>query len=420
MSHEQVQSTHPTEHRSGFWQALPRALSIKAISTGVVAALFGCSGPALIVISAANAGHLTNGQTVAWLFAVYFLGGLISLVMASRYRQPITGAYSIPGAAIMSVALVSIPFAEAVGAFIMSGVIVLLLGISGLIGRIMRWLPMPIVMAMIAGALIRFGVGAVESVGTAPLIAGTALAAFFLASRFLNSVPPVLVAAVVGFVVAYFSGAVQSANVDIAMVAPQFTLPHFSFDAFISISVPLAALVIGAENAQATGVLMAEGYRPPVNAMTVISGIGGIVAGALGGHNANIAGPMTAICASEQAGDDRDKRFGATLVNGVLFCLFGLFAGMAVPLILALPKALIASVAGVAMIGVLLAAFQQAFTKSVGYQVGAFVALVVAMSKLSLLGISSPFWALVAGIVVSELLGEAAKTRKHRQSIDSA
>jgi len=400
--------------------SLLSALSIKAISTGVVAALFGCSGPALIVISAANAGHLTNGQTVAWLFAVYFLGGLISLVMASRYRQPITGAYSIPGAAIMSVALVSIPFAEAVGAFIMSGVIVLLLGISGLIGRIMRWLPMPIVMAMIAGALIRFGVGAVESVGTAPLIAGTALAAFFLASRFLNSVPPVLVAAVVGFVVAYFSGAVQSANVDIAMVAPQFTLPHFSFDAFISISVPLAALVIGAENAQATGVLMAEGYRPPVNAMTVISGIGGIVAGALGGHNANIAGPMTAICASEQAGDDRDKRFGATLVNGVLFCLFGLFAGMAVPLILALPKALIASVAGVAMIGVLLAAFQQAFTKSVGYQVGAFVALVVAMSKLSLLGISSPFWALVAGIVVSELLGEAAKTRKHRQSIDSA
>mgnify|MGYP001281960973 CR=1 FL=1 len=130
MSHEQLPSSHSADHRTGFWQELPRALSVKAISTGVVAALFGCSGPALIVISAANAGHLTNGQTVAWLFAVYFLGGLISLVMAIRYRQPITGAYSIPGAAIMSVALVSIPFAEAVGAFIMSGVIVLLLGVS--------------------------------------------------------------------------------------------------------------------------------------------------------------------------------------------------------------------------------------------------------------------------------------------------
>ncbi|GHB30054.1 benzoate/H(+) symporter BenE family transporter [Salinicola rhizosphaerae] len=383
------------------------AFTVKSISAGVVAALFGCSGPALIVISAANAGHLSNGQTVAWLFAVYFLGGLISLVMALRYRQPITGAYSIPGAAIMSTALVTIPFAEATGAFIMSGIIVLLLGLSGWVSRIMRWLPMPIVMAMIAGALIRFGVGAVESVGAAPLVAGTALIAFFLTSRFLRSVPPVLVAAVVGFVVAYASGAVQTANVDIAMVAPQFTLPVFSLDAFMAISVPLAALVLGAENAQATGVLLAEGYRPPINAMTIVSGIGGVLAGLLGGHNANIAGPMTAICASEQAGEARDRRFGATIVNGVLFCAFGLFAGAAVPIIMALPKALIASVAGVAMIGVLIAALQQAFDRQVGYQVGAFVALVVAMSKLSLLGISSPFWALVAGIIISSILREA-------------
>lgn len=407
MSQKDTRAALPGGDRIHWGKDLRSALSFKSISTGIVAALFGCSGPALIVISAANAGHLTNGQTVAWLFAVYFLGGLISLIMALRYRQPITGAYSIPGAAIMSAALVTIPFAEAVGAFILSGLIVLLLGLSGWVGRIMRWLPMPIVMAMIAGALIRFGVGAVDSVGAAPLIAGTALIAFFLTSRFLKSVPPVLVAAVVGFLMAFFTGAIQTGGVDIAMVAPQFTWPNFSFDAFVAISIPLAALVLGAENAQATGVLLAEGYRPPVNAMTIISGIGGIVAGLLGGHNANIAGPMTAICASDQAGADREKRYGATLVNGVLFCAFGLFAGGAVPLIMALPKALIASVAGVAMIGVLLAAFQQAFNKQSGYQIGAFVALVVAMSKLSLLGISSPFWALVAGIAVSAILREA-------------
>ncbi|WP_280570003.1 benzoate/H(+) symporter BenE family transporter [Chromohalobacter sp. 296-RDG] len=409
MSLDNDQNVHPVKLPGGILQNVRSALSIKAVSTGVVATLFGCSGPALIVISAANAGKLSNGQTVAWLFAVYFLGGLISLIMALRYRQPITGAYSIPGAAIMSAALVTISFSEAVGAFIMAGVIVLLLGASGLVGRVMRWLPMPIVMAMIAGALIRFGVGAVESIGAAPLIAGTSLLAFFLTSRFLKSVPPVLVAAVVGFVVAYVSGSIQAGDVDIAMVAPQFTMPHFSFDAFMAISIPLAALVLGAENAQATGVLLAEGYRPPINAMAIISGIGGILAGFLGGHNANIAGPMTAICASEQAGEERERRYGATLVNGVLFCAFGLFAGGAVPLIQALPKALIASIAGVAMIGVLLAALQQAFNKQIGYQVGAFVALVVAMSNLSLFGISSPFWALVAGIAVSALLRETPR-----------
>lgn len=393
-------------------KSLKESLNVKSISAGVVAALFGCSGPALIVISAAEAGNLSDGQTVAWLLAIYFTGGLISLIMALRYRQPITGAYSIPGAAIMIGALATIPFTEAVGAFIMSGAIVLLLGVSGVVGRIMNWLPMPIVMAMIAGALIRFGTGAVQAVESMPLIAGAAAVAFFVSARLTKAIPPVLTAAIVGFGIALFTGSVQLADVGIAFVAPELTVPTFTLNGLLAIAIPLAALVIGAENAQATGVLLAENYRPPVNAMTTISGIGGIIAGAIGGHNANIAGPMTAICSSEQAGDDKSKRYGATVVNGVLFCAFGLFAGAAVPFILALPKALIGSIAGLAMIGVLIAAFQQAFSKSVGYQIGAMVALLVAMSGISLFGISSPFWALVFGILVSQLLSEKPTAEK--------
>lgn len=394
-----------------WFRSLLQSLNVKSVSAGVVAALFGCSGPALIVISAAEAGNLSSGQTVAWLLAIYFIGGLISLIMALRYRQPITGAYSIPGAAIMIGALATIPFTEAVGAFIMSGAIVLLLGVSGVVGRIMSWLPMPIVMAMIAGALIRFGTGAVQAVESMPLIAGAAAVAFFASARLTKAIPPVLTAAIVGFGIALATGSVQPAGVDIAFVAPEMTMPTFTLNGLLAIAIPLAALVIGAENAQATGVLMAEGYKPPVNAMTTISGIGGIVAGVIGGHNANIAGPMTAICSSEQAGDDKSKRYGATVVNGVLFCAFGLFAGAAVPFILALPKALIGAVAGLAMIGVLIAAFQQAFSKAAGHQIGAMVALLVAMSGISLMGISSPFWALVFGILVSLLLSEQAPAR---------
>lgn len=175
---EDSNSSDAIDASTPWLKSLRQSLNVKSVSAGVVAALFGCSGPALIVISAAEAGNLSDGQTVAWLLAIYFVGGLISLIMALRYRQPITGAYSIPGAAIMIGALATIPFTEAVGAFIMSGAIVLLLGVSGVVGRIMNWLPMPIVMAMIAGALIRFGTGAVQAVESMPLIAGAAAAAF--------------------------------------------------------------------------------------------------------------------------------------------------------------------------------------------------------------------------------------------------
>jgi len=383
---------------------LPKHLGIKTASTGVVATIFGCSGPALIVIGAAEAGHLTNGQTVAWLFSIYVLGGLISLLLALYYKQPINGAYSIPGAALIAGSLATIPFSEAVGAFILAGVLVLVLGVTGLIGRVMRWLPMPIVMAMIAGAMIRFATGTVTALNTAPLIAGAAILAFFVSMRVSRTIPPVLAALVASLIVAFATGAVGGGAANIAFAAPEFTMPAFSIDAFFAIAVPLALLVIGAENAQATGVLLAEGYRPPVNAMTIISGFGGIAAGALGGHNANVAGPMTAICSSDQAGEDKDGRYAATVVNGVLFAFFGLIAGAAVPIVLSLPSALIASVSGLAMIGVLLSACQNAFGKSLGNQTGAFVALAVAMSNVTLLGISAPFWSLVAGVLISALV----------------
>ena len=103
---------------------LPGHLSIKTLSAGLVAAIFGCSGPALIVIGGANNGRLTSGQTVAWLFAIYFLGGMISLILALRYKQPITGAYSIPGAALVAGSLATFSFDQAIGAFIMAGLIV--------------------------------------------------------------------------------------------------------------------------------------------------------------------------------------------------------------------------------------------------------------------------------------------------------
>jgi len=195
--------------------------------------------------------------------------------------------------------------------------------------------------------------------------------------RVTKTIPPVLAALVAGLIAAFATGAVGAGAANIAFAAPEFTMPVFTIDAFFAIAVPFALLVIGAENAQATGVLMAEGYRPPVNAMTIISGIGGIAAGLLGGHNANIAGPMTAICSSEQAGENKEGRYAATVVNGVLFAAFGLVAGAAVPVVLSLPSALIGTVAGLAMIGVLLSAFQNAFGKSLGNQTGAFVALAV-------------------------------------------
>ena len=379
---------------------LPRHLGVAPVGAGLVAAIFGCTGPALIIINGANEADLPPEVTTSWIFGIYVFGGLISLLLGLYYKMPVTGAWSIPGAVLVVGGLANFEFSEMVGAFLTAGALVLVLGLTGLIRRVAAWLPVPIVMAMIAGALIRFGIGVVDAGVSTPTIVIAAVIGYLLLSRFIKTVPGVVGALVFGVAAVLITGGFGSAGTEITLSAPQFIAPTFDVNAILAVGVPLAVLVIGAENAQATGVLMAEGYRPPVNAMTLISGVGGIATSLFGGHNANIAGPMTAICSSEQAGENKEGRYVATVTNGLLFAAFGVFAGAAVALVSTLPPTLIAAVAGLAMIGVLISAFRGAFGAS-GFQSGALAALVIAMSGVTILNISSPFWALLGGVLIS-------------------
>lgn len=384
----------------------PKSLNPKTITAGVVAAIFGCTGPALLVINAATEGGLTEVQTISWLFSIYFFGGLISILLALKYKMPINGAYSIPAVAMMIAVIQEFSIYEAAGAYLISGIIVMLLGFSGIIGKIMRWIPLPIVMAMIAGAMIKFGTGIIAKSVGAPVLGIAALLGFFVLPKFIKRLPPVLGAIILGVIAAAATNQLNWEGASFAFVGPALITPQFTPGAIVSIALPLSVLVIGAENAQATGVLISQKYKPPINMMTIISGIGGILTSMFGGHNANIAGPMTAICSSEEAGEDKEKRYAASVLNGIIFGLFGVFASLALAFVKGLPGALVGIVAGLAMINVLYGAFHIGFGTN-KFRLGSFFALCIALSGVTLFKISSPFWALVGGVAISFLVERA-------------
>ena len=385
--------------RSGF-SDLRKYTTSKSITAGFIAAVFGCTGPALVTISAAtNAGYNTE-QIASWLFGIYVFGGLISFIMALYYKLPIVGAYSIPGATMLGSALVGFNFNEAAFSFIMAGVLVLVLGVTGLIGKVMKWLPLPIVMGMIAGVMLRFGTNIINCTKSSPIIGGAALVGFFIVPKLIKKFPPVLAALICGVLALIATGGFQMESSTVQYIPPRIWMPQFNVATILSVSVPLAALVVGAENAQAIGVLFAQGYKPPINGMTVISGFGGIASGLVGAHNANIAGPMTAICSSSEAGDDKNGRYAASVWNGIFFGAFGLVSSFAITFIKAIPADLINVLAGVAMINVLINAFQDAFgTKK--FKLGSFFALIIGVSGLTIWNIGSAFWALLGGVIVS-------------------
>ncbi|MGQ3414413.1 benzoate/H(+) symporter BenE family transporter [Natrinema versiforme] len=379
-------------------------LDLSKAGAGLTAAIFGCTGPALIILNAANEGGLSNSQAVSWLFSIYVLGGLMTLGMALYYKQPIMGAYTIPGAVMVGVVLADFNLAEAAGAYFVSGVLVFLIGISGSFRKVVEFLPQPIIMGMIAGVLIEFTIGIITAVSEAPIVAGAGLLGFLLFYRFVPQIPGIVGAIGLGAGAAVWEGATALSQVSISMAQPVLVTPVITFDSIITIAIPLTVMVIGAENMQAIGVLQAEDYDPPINSMLIFSGLGGIVASLMGGHNANIAGPMTAITSSDEAGDQKDGRYVASVIGGILFSGFGFIAAAATSIVNAIPGTLISLLAGVAMIGVLISAFEESWATSEKYRYGTFFALIIGMSGISLLEIGAPFWSLIGGVGVSLIL----------------
>lgn len=381
---------------------LRQTINTKTVSSAVVASIFGGTGPALIVIGGATNGGLTYAQTISWLFACYFFAGLLGMYLTLRYRQPITAAFTVPGAVLVAGSLSHFAYNEVIGAYLVANVLVILLGMTGLIDKLMKWMPIPIVMAMIVGVMIRFAIDMINSITISPLLACSAILAYFLSSRFFKRIPPVFSALIVALPLAYFTNSFQFQGEPISFILPQLMMPAFSLDAMISIGIPLALLIICSENAQATGVLTAEGYNPPNNAMAISGSAVGLIAALFGAHAVNIAGPATAINAAKEVGK-KEVRYAAGFVNGIIYAVYGLFASLIVPFVIAMPSVIIAVIAGLAMLGVLINALKTAFSAA-KFQMGAFFALIIGMSGISFFNISAPLWAIIGGIFVSSLI----------------
>lgn len=399
---------------------LPRHLNSKTISSGIIAGIFGWA-TALILYANGNTCGWTTEETVSWIFACWVFGPVLGFILSNTYKLPIPGAWSISGAAIVvSGAAAGYTLPQLCVGFLLSGLLVLVLGLTGLISKIMRFLPMPIVMGMTAGCLFKFVTNDVNYIynwvsdpsgsNLRYLVIGLlATVVFIVTTKYKNQIkviPPILAALLVVIAGVFACGLYDaSALAGLHYMGPKFIGYDFHNvgGVFVSVSLPLTFLVIGAENAQATGVLQSQGYVPPVKAMTIMSGIGGMVTSLFGGHNANIAGPMTAITASDESGENLDDRYAAATVCTIFCSIIGVFASIVVPFLNTMPTDLIYLVAGLAMIGVILSSLQDAF-KGSKFQMSAFFAFFVALSQKSFFGIGSAFWALLIGVVVASLL----------------
>jgi benzoate membrane transport protein len=369
----------------------------------VVAFIFAATAPVAIVLAVGTRGGLTAEDLASWLFGAFFLNGLISIAFCWWYRQPLVFFWSIPGTVLVGPALGHLSFPEVIGAFLATGLLMLVLGLSGWVRRAMEAVPMPIVMGMVAGVFLRFGLDLVFAFRDDFWIAAPMTAAFLALSaapRLSRLMPPLIGALIVGALLVAALGRFEPGTANVfALARPILYVPVFSWQAMVELVVPLAITVLVAQNAQGIAVLRAAGHAPPVNAITAACGAGSMVSGLVGTVSTCLTGPVNAIIS---ASGEKHRHYTAGIFVGLLALAFGLAAPVFTRVMLATPGAFIATLAGLAMLRILQTAFSVSFKDR--FTLGALVTFLVTVADVPILSIGAPFWALVVGFAASWLL----------------
>lgn len=381
---------------------LPNAILPSAVFSALVAVLTGYAGPLLVMFQVAEVGKLSQAQLSSTIWAVTIGCGVCAILLSLWYRHPVLCAWPSAGAVLLVTSLATYTFSEAIGAFIIQGVLLILLGLSGWFGRLMEIIPRTVVAGMLGGVLFRFGIGVFTAIPTAPLLVGAMIATFVIMKR-LGYRAPMIGAMVIGLMVAAAQGQIKLDNFALALTVPVITLPTFNIAATLGLALPLFVLTLTGQNAPGVAVLRNSGYDTPVDGPITLTGIASLLTAPIGGNGINLSAITAAICTNPEAHPDKTKRYSAGVAYGLWYVLFGMFGATAVALFSSVPKAFVAAITGLALLGAISTALSTAMSEPKERD-GALMAFMLTASGVEILSVGAPFWGLLLGVVVNTVL----------------
>ncbi|KAF1013166.1 MAG: Inner membrane protein YdcO [Stenotrophomonas maltophilia] len=380
-------------------QAWWRDLSLPAIVAGFITVLVGFASSAVIVFQAAQAVGANQAEIASWMWALGLGMGLTCIGLSLRFRVPVVTAWSTPGAAMLVVGAGGVSLPDAIGAFLLAAVLGMLAGFPGVFARLMQRVPMALAAGMLTGVLLRFGLDMFVAMNTA---LGMALAMFaaWLAGRRLFPRYAVIATLLVGMLVAGLHGQLHWEGVQLQLARPVWTTPTLSWATVVGVALPLPLFVVtmASQNIPGVAVLRASGYEAPVSPLIGWIGVVNTVLAPFGAYALNLAAITAAICMGREAHEDPARRYTAAVAAGGFYVLIGLFGATVAAVFSAFPRELVACVAGIAQFGTIGNSLAAALAVERDRE-AALVTFLVTASGVSLAGIGSAFWGLVASVV---------------------
>ena len=406
-----------TTTRGGQAATSGRGDLLRPVSAGVVSALVGFTSSFVVVLSGLASVGADPSQAASGLLAVTVVMGLSCVLLAAWTRMPITVAWSTPGAALLAgTATVQGGWPVAVGAFLLAGGLIVLTGLVPQLGALIARIPASVAQAMLAGVLFQLCLGPITGLAANPAAVAPIVVAWLLALRFAPrwAAPVAFVAAAVVIGVHLVA---SGTAVDPAALAPrvELTVPAFTLAGAMSIALPLYVVTMAGQNVPGIAVMKGLGYDVPWRRSMLVTGAGTMLGAPAGAHAINLGAISAALAAGPEAGEDRSRRWIASVTAGTVYVLLGIASAAFGTLVLLGPAGVVPAVAGLALLATLAASLQAALTVA-EERIPAVITFATAASGIAVAGVSAAFWALLAGLAARLVLRPGRVHGRHLSS----
>ncbi len=378
--------------------------SLSATVAGFLAVLISYAGPLIIFFQAAQAAQVSEAIMASWIWGVSIGAAVSGIYLSIKYKTPIITAWSAPGTALLVTVFPSMSINEAIAAYIVSAIVIFLVGATGSFDKILRWIPNGIAAGMMAGILFQFGLELFVATNTMPFIVFSMLGCYLVAKRFSPRYTMIWVL-LCGVILSVLLGKMNPVDIDLAITIPTVIWPEWTWNAVFNLAIPLILVSLTGQFLPGMAILNLNGYDTPAKPIVSITSLASLAVACVGGITIVLAAITAALCTGKDAHELKEKRYIAGVANGVFYLLGGLLAGSIVMIFSLLPKELVAALAGLALIGAISTNITIAM-KDDSQRDAALITFLATASGMSFLGLSSVFWGILIGMIAYYVLSK--------------
>ncbi|AYA04006.1 benzoate transporter BenE [Acinetobacter sp. WCHAc010034] len=372
------------------------------VIAGLVSVIVNYGGTFILIFQAAKAAGLSPELTASWVWSISIGVGITGILLSWLSREPVITAWSTPAAAFLITALAAVPYAEAIGAYLLSALAFVILGLTGYFEKLIRFIPPSIASGLLAGILLQFGIGAFSSISIDPVLAIMLFLIYLLAKR-ISARYAVVSVLVFGFIFLLLQARIDFSGFALQLASPVFTAPEFSVNALLSVALPLFLITLTGQYMPGLLVLRNDGYQTGLRPILSLTGLGSLIMAPFGSHAFNLAAITAAICTGPESHPDPSKRWIAGIAAGIFYILVGIFGVTLAALFTAFPAAFISTLAGLALLGSIAGSLANAMSDSAARE-ASLITFLAAAADISLFGIGGAFWGLVFGLISYAIL----------------